>query len=519
MLQDHKFTEPWRAIPGSSQELFLASPADITFATGTKGPGKTDAQLMKFRKNVGMGYGLFWRGIIFDREYKNLDDIVSKSKRWFYRYEDGARWYASKSDYKWVWPTGEELLIRAVSHDDDYWDYHGQEFPSINWNEIVKYPTPNLFDSINSLNRSSFTPEKDTPRGKRIVDFKGNVVCDYDAGILLPKIPLQVTMTGNPYGPGHNWVKLRYIDPAPYGQIVKHSVDVFDPQSRTMVTVTKSQVALFGHHSENPYLDAKYIATLQETADVTKRKAWFAGDWDIIIGGALDDVWNKSVHCLPRFTIPHTWKLDRSFDWGSSRPFSVGWFAETTGEDATAADGRKLSFPPGTLIRFAEWYGTQTLGSNVGLLMSATDIAKGIVERENQLRDDGWIAPNARIWAGPTDSAIYTAGDPGEDSIAVKMENNGITWEPADKSPGSRINGLQILRDRLEASMRREGPGFYVMDNCRAFLSIVPVLPRDETNPDDVDTDAEDHVYDETRYRCLKSGRAFVRKLKLVYPR
>jgi hypothetical protein len=38
---------------------------------------------MRFRRNVGVGYGAFWRGVIFDREYKNLDDLVNKSRRWF----------------------------------------------------------------------------------------------------------------------------------------------------------------------------------------------------------------------------------------------------------------------------------------------------------------------------------------------------------------------------------------------------------------------------------------------------
>jgi len=80
---------------------------------GTRGPGKTDAQLMAFRKHVGRGYGRFWRGVIFDREYKNLDDLISKSLRWFPQL-DGPKpkFLSSTSDLKWVWETGEELLFR-----------------------------------------------------------------------------------------------------------------------------------------------------------------------------------------------------------------------------------------------------------------------------------------------------------------------------------------------------------------------------------------------------------------------
>lgn len=46
-------------------------------------------------------------------------------------------------------------------------------------------------------------------------------------------------------------------------------------------------------------------------------------------------------------------------------------------------------------------------------------------------------------------------------------------------------------------------PGLYVFETCRQFIRTVPVLPRDVKNPDDVDTRAEDHCYDETRYRIL----------------
>ena len=61
------------------------------------------------------------------------------------------------------------------------------------------------------------------------------------------------------------------------------------------------------------------------------------------------------------------------------------------------------------------------------------------------------------------------------------------------------------MRDMLERSVNGEGPGLFVMNHCEAFIETVPVLPRDEKKPDDVDTTAEDHVYDEARYMVLDS--------------
>lgn len=92
---------------------------------GTRGPGKTAAQLARFRRNVGIGYGTFWRGIIFDTEYKNLADIITQSKRIYRLFKDGALFLASTSELRSVSPMGEELLFRFGKEADDYWDYHG----------------------------------------------------------------------------------------------------------------------------------------------------------------------------------------------------------------------------------------------------------------------------------------------------------------------------------------------------------------------------------------------------------
>ena len=66
------------------------------------------------------------------------------------------------------------------------------------------------------------------------------------------------------------------------------------------------------------------------------------------------------------------------------------------------------------------------------------------------------------------------------------------------------------MRKALLAGLnpRREERGVFVLARCAAFQRTVPVLPRDEANLDDVDTDAEDHVGDETRYRVRLRRRA-----------
>lgn len=466
---------------------------------GTRGPGKTDAQLMRFRRNVGQGYGRHWRGIIFDREYKNLDDLVSKSMRWFPEFKDGARFLSSKSDYRWVWPTGEELMFRTVKKASDYWSYHGQEFPWIGWNELTKYPTDELFDAMMSCNRSSFRPE----------DFRSGI---FDAvtgeEIALPKIPLEVFATCNPYGAGHNWVKKRFINAAPMGTIVRKSVNVFNPQTQQRMDVVKTQVHLFGSYRENKYLAPEYIAELEVMTDKNKRKAWLGGDWDVVAGGMFDDVWDSTQNVVTAFNIPKSWKLDRSFDYGSSAPFSVGWWAESDGTDVILPNGKTLSTVRGDLFRVAEWYGTSGK-TNQGIRMLANDIAGGIVEREIRWGIYGKVVP------GPADNSIWDSEN--GNSIAAEMARNvkvdgksykGINWLRSDKSAGSRRDGWENMRKYMKNAQRpetgpREKPGLFVFNTCTYFIDLVPVLPRDEDNMDDVDTLSEDHIGDEARYKIL----------------
>lgn len=512
----------WQPIAGTSQELALDTRAHHTLYTGARGPGKTDTQLMRFRRRVGLGYGVFWRGVIFDREYKNLDDLINKSKRWFYAFKDGAKFLESASSLKWVWPTGEELLFRVAKNPDDYWNYHGQEFPFIGWNELTKYPTGELYDMMMSTNRSSFTPEKDSPCIDGDYYQETGQIRFVENGPIyeLMPIPLEVFSTCNPYGAGHNWVKRRFIDPAPYGTLVKNTTTVFDPKTKNEIEVTKTQVAIFGSYVENIYLSPEYVAELNSEKDENRRKAWLLGDWDIVAGGALDDVWNKQTVIVPRFVVPKGWRIDRSFDWGSSHPFSVGWWAEANGEEATIVfpDGteRKFCPAPGSLVRIFEWYGTKEIGTNKGLKMSSGKVAEGIREIEIALMANGWIL--SQPWPGPADNQIRNVTDDETDTIEKKMSAVGIRWTQSDKSPGSRKIGLELVRERLEAASTGEGKALYIMDCCRAAISILPTLPRDSKILDDVDTDSEDHIYDEVRYRVLAGNNRAATAIKLVRP-
>jgi len=512
----------WAPLPGS-QVLALSAPVNHILYEGTRGPGKTDTQLMRFRRLVGRGYGKFWRGIIFDRQYKNLDDLISKSQRWFNEFDDGASYSGAGGGGRWKWPTGEELLFRHIKKPGDYWLYHGHEYPFIGWNELTKYPTSELYDMMMSCNRTSFIPENYPVYidGERF-DAKGEWILvsrrhPRARKVHLQEIPLEVFATTNPFGPGHNWVKRRFIDVARPGEIVERRVNVFNPRTQEREDVVKTQVRIFGSYKENRFLNPEYVAELETMTDQNKRRAWLWGDWDVVAGGAFDDLWNADIHVVPRFSIPSGWHVDRSMDWGSTHPFWIGWWALANGEGVMLPDGRTFCPQPGSLVLIHEWYGSKEIGTNKGLMMSAKDVAKGIVEKESAMKSNKFI--KGRVYAGPADNQIGNVHERNTDTIEKIMEDNGVAWKSSDKGSGSRKIGLQLFRDRLEAAVRGEGPGIYFMSHCSAAIGTIPVLPRDEDDQDDVDTTAEDHAWDGVRYRVLAGANRTAKSVEVKRPR
>lgn len=325
----------------------------------------------------------------------------------------------------------------------------------------------------------------------------------------------------NPGGVGHNWVKAFWIK-------LQKPFDMMRMAAAEGGLLRQFIPALATDNPIGIANDPNYMANQAGLGDSALVRARRDGDWDIVAGGALDDVWTQRV-IIPRIPIPNVWTIDRSFDWGSTAPFSVLWFAEADGtEIRIAATGKLRGKHPGyhwcppkrSLIVCHEWYGART--PNVGLKMGAKAIARGIKEREQALLEGNWI--NMRPRGGPADNQINAGLDPSAPTLKAQMEEVGVTWTESNKTPGSRKIGLDTIRDMIKEASRPneqeptppESPCIYIMDHCRELISHLPVLPRDPKNSDDVDTAAEDHDYDALRYRVLAQQRvAKVTKLPI----
>lgn len=460
----------WTPQPGS-QRQFLNCPIYEVLFEGERGPGKTDALIMDFLQHVDKGWGREWRGILFRQTFAQLSDVVNKTLKWFPQIYPDASY--NRSDHTWTFAGGEQLLLRYMQRPEDYWNYHGHAYPWIAWEELTNWSTDECYVRMMSCCRST-----------------------------VPGLPRRYRSTTNPYGVGHTWVKHRFRLPGMRWKVIRDSY--------REGKLEPPRVAIPGYLRENRLLqeaDPDYYNRLVASArNKSELKAWIEGSWDIVAGGMFDDTWNQKFHVLPAFPyteIPRGWRVDRSFDWGSSAPFSVGWWAESNGEPIEW-EGYKIGKVRGDLIRINEWYGS-TGKPNEGVRMLATDIADGIVDREEDMGLQGLVKP------GPADTSIFD--EENGVSIAKDMQRQGVRWEKADKGKGSRKQGWEAIRKLMKNALPnidgtpRENPGMYVTDRCQHFIRTIPVLPRSDKDLDDVDSSAEDHIGDETRYRVRHKRR------------
>jgi len=377
------------------------------------------------------------------------------------------------SDHFIKFNNGSTIHLCHCQHEKDKYGYQGAEIHLLIVEEVTQF-TSSIYRYLRSRVRlgamAELIPEK----------YRN----------LFPR----VLCGGNPGGIGHNWVKTMWITFAAKMAIKKAPSDD-GGFLRQFIPATLD---------DNPTLlqDPGYEDRLSGLGDPSLVRAMRDGDWDIVAGGMFDDVYRSDIHEIEPFNIPSSWTIDRSFDWGSSKPFSVGWWAESDGTEATLPDGSKKSWPRGTLIRIAEWYGWNGQ-PNEGCKMLAVEVAKGIKDLQNEFP---W---GKRVKPGPADNSIYDAEN--GVCIADDMAKVGIQWTRSDKSPGSRKTGWEAIRRMLKAAKQHpmEEPGLFVFsNNCRdGFIRTVPCLPRDDKKTDDVDTKAEDHTGDEVRYRVLQVKR------------
>jgi hypothetical protein len=440
----------WRPLPGS-QQRFLTCPYYEVLLEGNRGGGKTDSLLMDFAQLVGKGYGEEWRGVIFRRTYPELQDIVSKSLKWFSRIFPDAKYNESK--HVWHFHTGEELYFRYGETERDYYAYHGHAYPFIGFEELTNWKDDSFYESMLTTCRSSD-----------------------------PRVPRWIRATTNPFGKGHSWVKERFK----IGEV---------PPEKPFGQKGKERLYIHSRLQENTVLlaaDPDYITTLENLREPARRAAWLDGSWDINIGTFFADVWDEKTCVVDPFPIPATWKVWKSMDWGYSHPYCILWLAMSE---------------EGVIYVWRELYGIDKDQPNVGSKEDAVTVAAKIKQIEQHDDRLGYV-----YRMNLADPAIF-AKTGTSNSIGLIFQRAGVRWLPAWNGSGSRVLGWQLIVQLLAEGRLK------IFKTCKNLIRTLPTLPPDDNNPEDVDSDAEDHAADALRYGVMRRRRAPVPEEKIeVHP-
>ena len=282
------------------------------------------------------------------------------------------------------------------------------------------------------------------------------------------EFPKRCYLTCNPGGQGHAYIKRIFVD--------REFLPTENPDDYTFIQ------ALVDDNTALMEAQPEYLATL-EALPKQLREAWRFGRWDVFQGQVFGEFRDDPEHyddrhwthvCNP-FPIPEDWTIYRGYDHGYNKPFSVGWFAIS---------------PVGRMYHIRELYG-YTGEADVGVQWDVPQIAEKIKEIES---DDPNLS--GRHIYGVADTAIFNHES--GPSIAEQFEEQYVYFERADKH---RLPGKMQCHYRLQFD--DDGlPMFYVFSTCKNFIRTIPALLYSETDPEDVDTHLEDHIYDMWRYIC-----------------
>ncbi len=345
-----------------------------------------------------------------------------------------------KEERAFLFPNGSRLSLGYCDSDSDMLQYQGAEYDVIGFEEATHFKEEWMIFICTAL--------RTTKAGFRT----------------------RVYYTCNPGGVGHAYIKRLFIDRA-FREGEDPDDYLFVPAS-----VYDNRVLMRS--------DPDYVKRLEALPE-HKRRAHLLGDWNVYEGQVFSELRDDPAHYEDRllthviepFAPPPQWELYRSFDFGYAKPFSVGWWARD-------GDGR--------LYRILELYGCAPREANVGVRWTPEEIFREILRIE---QEHPWLC--GRRISGVADPAIWDASR-GE-SIAETAERCGVYFEKGDNR---RLAGWMQLHNRL--SFDENGvPMLYVFRTCREFLRTVPTLQYSSLHPEDVNSEQEDHIADETRYLCM----------------
>lgn len=278
----------WRTVftpnPGPQAHAIESDVYELLYG-GAAGGGKSEWLLHDGLKQVAHPQ---YKALILRRTFPELRELIDRSLAIFPRL--GGKW--NEQSKRWVFPSGATYQFGYCGTYAEVLQYQGQQFAWIGFDELGQVSEERIWTYLMSRNRSP---------------FRGVKTC--------------MRATANPGGPGHNWLKRRFValcrpDGTPY---IYEPVPGSRPMSRGFIQAFLSDNQAL---TENDPLYGSRLDMLPEV-----ERAWLKeGDWNAGAGQALSDL-SYAKHLIAPFEIPSHWVMFGAFDWGFNHPFSFGLFA------------------------------------------------------------------------------------------------------------------------------------------------------------------------------------------------
>lgn len=436
LYQPHRGPQTW----------FHQAGAQVVCFGGARGGGKSMALLMESTRRA---HHPEYKALISRRTYPQLAELIGRAHRYLPKL--GFTW---KGDGKmYVHANGGYIKFMSFQHEKDVENVVGHEYHWLGIDQVEQF-SEYMVQVLESSVRSS-----------------------------VPDLRTYIRYTSNPGSIGHLWVKERFVDacrPIPAGDPIhmKQYNITWQPVRPGPIYADKSgrtHQFIPSRVFDNPSLfvnDPQYVRSLQALPEKL-RMAHLFGDYDVFEGQFFSN-WNHDAHVIEPFEIPIGWQLYGGYDYGRTAPACY-------------------------LLAAVDW------DDNVYIIREFYQADKSIEEQAAAIRaiEAPFIARGFKepsrvadpsIWAKiPKD--LINPTYPTDDTIEMMFRDkrNRIHFTKANNN---RKSGWAAMREMLEFE-NRPGKTSRVRvfgKYCTNLVRTLPAMVVSSTDPEDIDTDTEDHA-------------------------
>lgn len=445
--------------PSPWQAGVMNIPATMNIAMfGGRGAGRTTCALLMSLSHADQ-WGQKARVLFIRQTLRSLKEVEDSFQMLLTQiYGEALR--VNRQDHVFTLPNGATIEFGPLSDVEDMAKLQGRSFSLIVADEY-----------------GNFTPAQ--------IKFVDQLRANLRAGNLATGgAPTRMILLANPGGRAHQTIVSRFVTKMP--PRVPHILD--DGLAWVLVP---------GNYTDNPHNPEGYDKALFASAARDKElfRAWSQGAWNIARGAMFADCIDESAQMLtdadlpwipnmlnPELTPPRPHGLYGfvSCDWGQSSPavaFACWKILSPYGR-----------FPRGSLILADEVSSADPEDLSVGMNWSVGRLAESIID----MCDRTGVAK-----LGTIDDARGLQPD---DTLIKGMQRYQLHFQRPMKN---RRSGWAAMREMLTNSQLKNGkPGLWINQRCAGWWATVPLVPRDNLHPEDIDTKTIDHWADTNRYAC-----------------